>query len=102
MAGSRKARADISPEIRGGLKRAIKIMEQAGRPLSTIWVEMFDEDKFNAMRLAISLLPKELDIELSEAPVDSTMITPELLRDAFNYRRLQLNGPTGVEDSEVH
>lgn len=63
---SRKGRADISPELRGGLRRAIKAMEQDGRPLSTIWLEMFEEDKFAAMRLAIQMMPKELDVTTTE------------------------------------
>ena len=60
MPGERKARADMMPEIRGGLKRAVIAMEESGKPLSTIWLQMFEEDPFNAMRLAIQCHPKEM------------------------------------------
>ena len=76
---NRKGRADISPEIRGGLKRAIKIMEADGRPLSTIWVELFNDDPANAMRLAISMMPKEMDITNTNLSPEDWL---ELMADA--------------------
>ena len=54
------------PDIRGGLKRAFKSMEEDGRPLSTIWLELFRDDPVNAMRLAISCHPKEMMLGLDE------------------------------------
>lgn len=65
-----KSRADVTPEIRGALKRALKIMEESGKPLSTIWTRLFDDDPATAMRLAISTLPKEMDIT-------ATTLSPE-------------------------
>jgi len=58
-----KNRADITPEIRGGLKRCLKIMEDRGEPISTVWDNLFTSDPATAMRLAISLLPKEHNID---------------------------------------
>lgn len=63
---SRKGRADISPEIRGGLKRYFAIQQEKGRPVSDIWHDLFESDPMNAMRLAISLLPREMDITTTE------------------------------------
>ena len=86
-------RAEITPEIKGGLKRALKIMEAQGRPLSTIWVELFEEDKATAMRLAIQLLPKELD-------VTATVMQPEDWLEAMADRNAsnQRQG-TSTEDA---
>jgi hypothetical protein len=53
------------------------------------------------MRLAIQMLPKEVEMEVTDAMVDSTMITPELLRQAFEYKRQELSGPS-TGDSELH
>ena len=66
----RKGDANIIADIRGSLRRAIKIMDESGRPLSTIWQEMFKEDPFQAMRLAIQAMPKEMDIT-------TTTLSPE-------------------------
>ena len=73
--GARR-RADVSPEIRGGLKRALALLEEKGKPISTIWIELFEDDPATAMRLAISTLPKEIDatVEHSERP-DSAIIS---------------------------
>jgi len=65
-----KGRPDLRPAIAGGLTRALKIMENSGKPISTVWTDMFEQDPVNAMRLAISLLPKEMDIT-------TTDLTPE-------------------------
>jgi len=96
-----KNRIDLRPEMQGALNRAFKIMEADGRPLSTIWLELFQNDPANAMRLAIQMLPKEVEMEVTEAMVDSTMITPEILRQAFEYKRQELSG-TSTGDSELH
>jgi hypothetical protein len=82
-----KNRADLRPEIQGALKRALMIMEQGGRPLSTIWVELFSDDPIAAMRLAISLLPKEVEVDVAEVTVDSTVVTDDALQAIFEFKR---------------
>lgn len=47
-----------------------------GKPLSTIWRDIFEEDPVQGMRLAISLLPKELTIDQT-VTLDATNLTPE-------------------------
>jgi hypothetical protein len=64
-------------------------MEQDGRPLSTIWLEMFAEKPLEAMKLAIATLPKEVNLEVAERPTDTTQINDGVMRDVFAYRREQ-------------
>jgi hypothetical protein len=67
----------------------MKIMEEDGRPLSTIWVEMFTEDPFKAMKLAIDAQPKQ---HIHDGEIDHNMNTPaipsDVLREAFKTRRV--------------
>lgn len=98
---SRKARADLMPEIRGGIKRAFKAMADNGRPISTIWIEMFEQDPFNAMRLAIAAHPKEMQVDIEQTvTLDTTQMTPDVLQQVINERRLPI--ATQEPDSPVH
>lgn len=69
-----KARADITPEIRGGLKRFFKIMENEGKPVSTIWRELYDADPTTFMRLAISTMPKEVQAEVTTKSLEDFVL----------------------------
>jgi hypothetical protein len=57
---------DVTPQIRGGLKRYFKMLEDKGKSVSDIWRELFEKDAATAMRLAISIMPKELDITTTD------------------------------------
>ena len=57
--------ADIAGDIRGALKRAMLIMEEGAKgrkPLSDIWLKLFENDPATAMRLAISTMPKDMNV----------------------------------------
>lgn len=73
----RKDSAEVGPAIKGALKRAMMILEERKRPLSTIWVNLFEDDPATAMRLAISILPKEMD-------VTTTNLSPEQWLEAMS------------------
>jgi hypothetical protein len=79
MAGRGKRGQDVVGEIRGGLTRYFKSQEAAGRPVSTIWAELFELDPVGAMRLAISTMPKEMDITTTELTPEKWL---ELMADA--------------------
>jgi hypothetical protein len=68
--GDKGITANTTVAIRGGLIRGLRQLEEAGRPLSTIWKELFEDDPATAMRLAISTMPKEVDMTAVE-------LTPE-------------------------
>lgn len=91
-----KARADLTPEIRGGLKRCLKLMEEAGKPISTVWLDLFADDPATAMRLAISLLPKEMDIT-------TTNLTPEEWLEAMaDASKQESTDPEDVVPGQFH
>lgn len=84
--------ADIAPKIRGSLKRAMLMMEEAGKPLSTIWLELFADDPVNAMRLAISLLPKEIQADVNVNAIEDFVTgraTQQALSDSSKETLLQ-------------
>jgi len=70
-----KSRADVTPEIRGGLLRALKIMKESGRPISTIWIELFNDDPATAMRLAISTMPKEVQADVTTRTIEDFVVS---------------------------
>lgn len=93
-----KGSHDVMPKIRGGLKRALKMMAEEDRPISTIWKEMFEDDPFKAMHLAIQAMPKNVDIDINETVTHNTnQMSPELLREVINLRRLELE----INDEKV-
>lgn len=94
-----RARADVRPEIRGALKRAIKIMEADGRPLSTIWLEMFQEDPFKAMGLAIQLQPKEIEATVEHVTPEQWL---EIMADAADARESEGAESTDSVSGPVH
>ena len=83
------------PAIRGAFTRAIMLMEENGKPLSQVWVELFEDDPATAMRLAISLMPKELDI----TTVD---LTPEDWLEAMHDRKSESTNATPSLPRPVH
>lgn len=68
--GRPKGSHDVTPEIRGGLKRFFKIMEDEGTPISTIWRELYEADPVNFMRLAISTMPKEVQADVTTRNIE--------------------------------
>ena len=91
-----KSRADVTPEIRGGLKRCLKIMEDSGRPLSTVWKELFEDDPATAMRLAISTLPKEMDVTTTNLSPEQWL---EMMADASES---ESTGPEDTVPGQLH
>jgi hypothetical protein len=91
---------DLARSVQGGALRYLKAEHEKGRPMSTIWAELFEEDKFKAMDMIIRLMPKELLIEQSTEHVvsfDMTGIPPDLLREAFAAHREPEGSDTGVQ-----
>lgn len=77
-----KGSHDVSPQIRGGLMRYFKMQEAKGRPISTIWEELFEADPMGAMRLAISTMPKEQRLEVTERTVADFVLEKARQREA--------------------
>lgn len=99
-----RQRANVMPEIRGGLKRALVAMADSGRPLSTIWMELFDNEPAKAIQLAIAAHPKEMDItqDVSHSvAIDLAGMSADLLQEAMNARRALEAGDT-EPDTPVH
>ncbi len=98
----RKDRADLIPDMRGGYKRALKIMEESGRPLSTIILEMIEQDPFKAFDLLIKLHPKEMQLAIDQTvTINANEVTPDLMREAILARR-SASLPSPGADAEVH
>ena len=76
--------------IQGGLLRYFKHQHERGRPMSDIWAELFEEDKFRAMDLAMKCIPKELLIQADinhAAKIDLQQLTPEQVQEAIRVKR---------------
>lgn len=86
---------NTGPAIRGAFMRALKLLEENGKPLSQVWVELFEDDPATAMRLAISLMPKELDIT-------TTDLTPEQWLEAMYEHKSESTGAANTVPRPVH
>ena len=86
-----KARADITPEIRGGLKRYFKMLEAKGKSVSDIWAKLFEDDPATAMRLAISTMPKESQIDLTTRSIEDFVISTATVQHDISSEDSQLH-----------
>ena len=93
----RKGDANLITDIRGGLRRAFKIMEESGKPLSTIWRQLFEEDPFQAMRLAIQAMPKEMDITTTTLSPEQWL---EIIADGAGQRESDQSADTA--EGQLH
>lgn len=53
----------VVPEIRGAFMRALKILEDKGRPLSTILVEQMEEKPLETLAAISRFIPREMLVE---------------------------------------
>lgn len=67
----REARGkDVAPTVRGAFIRAVKALEDKGKPLSEIIQKELDERPLETLRAIASFVPKELMLQGdSEAPM---------------------------------
>ncbi len=85
-----KARADTRPEIRGGLKRMFVEFEQKGKPVSTIWKEIYEADPIKFMQLAIQCQPKDVEIDANVSNtinVNTNQIADEVYQTIVEQER---------------
>lgn len=58
-----KGSHDIAPQIRGAFIRAVKGLEDDGKPLSAMIREHLESDFLNTLKVIASFVPKEMLIE---------------------------------------
>lgn len=68
--GRPKGSHDVMPTIRGGLKRFF-----AGKPASTVWKEIYETSPVDFMRLAISAMPKEQQIDITTRTLEEFVLS---------------------------
>jgi hypothetical protein len=51
--------------IRGAFKRAVKALEDGGKPLSTILMTQLEENPLGTLQALKGFVPKELDVDLT-------------------------------------
>jgi len=85
-----KGSPDLTPAIRGGLLRALKIIDDSKKPMSTRWVEAFEKDFLATMTVASRFIDKNVNLEHSGTVTHNTnQMSEELLRDVIKTKRLQ-------------
>ena len=57
-----KGSHDIAPMIRGAFKRAAKMLEQEGKPLSLLIKKHLEEDTLATLKAMASYAPKDLNV----------------------------------------
>ncbi len=69
--------------IQGGALRFFKAQHEAGKPMSTIWEELWNEDKFRTMDLVHKFIPKEILIDQQVSgsiTVDTNQLAADVLQ----------------------
>ena len=81
---------NLGNALRGGLSNFFEKMRKEGKTTSDIWEELFQEDAVAAMRLAISLVPKEVEMDVSdsrEVQANTNQIAGDVYREMVRKER---------------
>ena len=86
-----KNRADNIPDMRGGLKRFVKMQEQKGKPWSAMWEELYTQEGPKAFfDMVIKCHPREMLIEqdiTQTVQLDAGALSADVLAQAIAARR---------------
>ena len=80
----------LGEALRGGLANFFADMRKEGKTTADIWRELFEDDAATAMRLAISLAPKEVELDQNisgEVSVNTNQIADEVYRHMVREER---------------
>ena len=61
----RKNSKDVAPIIRGAFIRAVKALEDKGRPLSTVILECLEDNPLETLKAIKGFIPRESNIDLT-------------------------------------
>ena len=88
----------LGNDLRGGLVRYFKIVQsETGMSVSDIWAKLFQEDPVQAMRLAISLTPKEVEMEQTingSVDVNTNQLQDQVMEQLFKAKREERSAET--------
>ena len=77
--------SELPRMIQGGAVRFFKAKHEDGMPMSDIWAELWEADKFKTMDLVMKIIPKELIVDVSgEIKLDTSGFNPEQLKEVFS------------------
>lgn len=83
-----KSRANVMPDIRGGLKRFMLQQAQKGKPISEMWADLYEQDVKSFFQMAVAVHPKELMIEVDgNIKIDTPNIDSNQLKEVIEARR---------------
>ena len=63
--GAKASNRDVAPMIRGAFKRAVLLLEEEGKPLSTIIKDQLEENPLGTLQALKGFVPKELDVDVT-------------------------------------
>lgn len=92
--GAKAASRDVAPIIRGAFKRAVRELEDGGRPLSTMILESLEKDFLGTLRALSGFVPKELEATIEHKRSIRDFTEQELLAIASG------SSEGSAEDSE--
>ena len=86
-----KGHKDVAPQIRGAFKRAVRMLEDDGKPLSLLIKEHLESDFVPTLKAISSFCPKELEVDVGEG-----------LAEYFREReRLRAAGVLGLDGGDA-
>jgi hypothetical protein len=101
MAGRKKGSKDVAPMVRGAFVRAVKALEDGGRPLSDIIREQLEKHPLHTLKTISSFVPKELEMTVNEVEEASDADIDAAIR-AFAARAGFVPSDTGEGEERQH
>jgi hypothetical protein len=81
---------NLGNALRGGLSNFFEDMRKQGKTTSDIWKEIYEDDKQAFMRHAISLAPKEVEMEVTDqaaVQANTNQIADDVYREIVRGER---------------
>ena len=91
---------DVAPMIRGAFVRAVKALEDKGKPLSKIILKELEENPLATLKAISSFCPKELDVTQRKAITDISELNDEELEQLASFAASVLSGEGEDEESQ--
>ena len=88
-----KGSHDVAPMIRGAFKRAAKMLEQEGKPLSVLIKKHLEDDTLSTLKAMASYIPKEHNVTQRTVGSVSDLTDAEL--DQLKSLAITLLGGSG-------
>ena len=80
--GKKAGSRDVASDIRGGYVRAAKMLASEGKPISTFWYKLIQDDFPVAMKTLAQFIPKEQKIDMQGSNLTLVAVLSSITGDS--------------------